>query len=123
VYHELCINKGRAVISLLCESLKQKENSKPAIKMTDETIEDRQRHVIDNLHDEDFKMIEHCEPMKVFDLLTQEEKAPFLESIAKLVRTAIVARKVKVQRIEDIYNLTMVSSILFIDSVCSCTSF
>jgi hypothetical protein len=71
--------------------------------------------VIDNLHDEDFKRVKDWEGMDLFEVLTHEERAPFLES----VHSAIVARKEKEEDIERKYKLTMVSRILFIDSVCS----
>lgn len=91
--------------------------------MTDQKTNDEQQRVIDNLHEEDFKMVHDWEGMKVFDLLTDEQRAPFLESVGQLVRTAIVTREAKEEWFEQAYLCAEVSRILFIDSVCSYTSF
>lgn len=91
--------------------------------MTDETIQNRQRRVIDNLHDEDFKTVKDWQAMELFEVLTHEQKAPFFESVADLVRSAVVAREMNEARIEKMKTFAMVSRILFIDSVFSYTLF
>jgi Mg/Co/Ni transporter MgtE len=91
--------------------------------MTDKMIADRQQRVIDNLHDEDFNTVKHWEGMELFNVLNDEQKAPFFESVASLVRSAIVARKTEEERIERMKNMANVSRILFVYSVCSYTWF
>jgi hypothetical protein len=91
--------------------------------MTDKTIAHRQQGVIDNLHDDDFDAVKDWEGMKLFNVLTDEQKAPFFESVATLVRSAIVARKTKEEDIEKDYEAAKVSCIVFVYSVCSYTWF
>jgi hypothetical protein len=109
--------------SHLKKNTKSNTASKPTTKMTDEAIRERQESVIENINDEDFEKVKDWDPAKLFALLSDEQKAPFLQSITEMVRNAVKARETNRKYIEKVHVLAQVSRFLFIAIVYLYTSF
>jgi hypothetical protein len=94
----------------------QKSNtaSKLMTKMMDEAIRRRQENVIENIDDEDFEKVKDWDPEKLFALLSDEQKAPFLESVVEMVCNAVKAREMNRKYINDVHLLSQVSHFLLI---------
>jgi hypothetical protein len=78
-------------------------------KMTDEAIWRKQENVIENIDDEDFEKVKDWDPAKLFVLLSDEQKAPFMKSVMEMVCNAIKARDTNRKYINDVHLLSLVS--------------
>ena len=86
-------------------------------------IQERQQKAIDSLMDEQFKKLTHARAEDRFNMLTKEQKAPFLEVIPMLIQSCINERKEVADFVEHLVNFSFVSLLVFIITLCVYTSF
>jgi hypothetical protein len=91
--------------------------------MMDEAIRKRQENVIENIDDEDFEKVKDWDPAKLFALLSDEQKAPFMESVMEMVCNATKARHMNRKYINDVHLLSQVCCLPLIAIVYPYTSF
>jgi hypothetical protein len=91
--------------------------------MMDEAIHRRQESVIENIDDEDFDKVKDWDLAKLFALLSNEQKALFLEFVMEMVHNAIKTREMNRKYIKDVHLLAEVSHFPFIAIIYPYTSF
>ena len=86
-------------------------------------LEQRQQKAINSLTDDQFAKLTDAKAAKRFDLLAEEHKALFMETIPKLIKKRIQDRKIKKKMIDDDHELERVSFFVLLIVICLYTLF